>query len=309
MTPRWSPPPHSLLRRSELRRRGVHPRRLASDEFTQVIPGFWTPTAQPAPLHAIAQRLQHIVCPEAVISHVSAAEILGLPLPRGQRYECLRVLHVSLPPAARRRIGRRVHVHRRRPSQVRVVLGVRLSATLPMLCDLALQLSPLELVQVCDATVGPDAPWPRASLAELRELAGTSAPRPGLAAVRTALGSARERVESPKETELRLLLLARGFAEPEINRAVQVVDSHDERRGFRLDLSYREPRIAIEYDGDGHRTDRRQWLRDRRKDALLRGAGWEVVRVTQEDLRDPADLVARLDQLGAPRAGPLPLAA
>lgn len=150
---------------------------------------------------------------------------------------------------------------------------------------------------------------PHTSLAELRELAGASAPRPGLAAVRTALGSARGLVESPKETELRLLLLARGFVEPEINLAVQVVDSHGERRGFRLDLSYREPRIAIEYDGDGHRTDRRQWLKDRRKDALLRGAGWEVVRVTQEDLRDPADLVSRLDQLGAPRAGPLPLAA
>lgn len=69
---------------------------------------------------------------------MTAAEILGLPLPPGQRYERLRVLHVSLPPAARRRIGRQVHVHRRRPSEVRDVLGVRLSATLPMLCDLAL---------------------------------------------------------------------------------------------------------------------------------------------------------------------------
>lgn len=303
------PSPHSLLQRSELRESGVHPRRLASDEFVQVIPGFWTPAANPAPPMVIARRLQRAVCSDAVVSHVSAAEILGLPLPHQQRYASSRVLHVSLPPSARRRLGRRVHVHRRLPAEVRTYMGVRMSGTLPMLCDLDTRLTPLEVVQMCDALVGPDGPRPRTSLADLRALAEGAAHRPGLAAVRTAVAAARELVESPKETELRLLLRDAGFVEPEINRTVKVRDADGDPHTFRLDLSCRGPQVAIEYDGDGHRTDRRQWLKDRHKDNLLRSVGWEVVRVTQDDLDNPSDLVARLDQLGVPRRGQLPLSA
>ena len=149
--------------------------------------------------------------------------------------------------------------------------------------------------------------WVRTGLG--RALAEGAAHRPGLAAVRTAVAAARELVESPKETELRLLLRDAGFVEPEINRTVKVRDADGDPHTFRLDLSCRGPQVAIEDDGDGHRTDRRQWLKDRHKDNLLRSVGWEVVRVTQDDLDNPSDLVARLDQLGVPRRGQLPLSA
>ena len=40
--------------------------------------------------------------------------------------------------------------------------------------------------------------------------------------------------------------------------------------------------MAVEYDGDQHRTDRRQWREDRERDAALRAEGWEVIRVTAD---------------------------
>ena len=60
----------------------MHARRLASDEFREAVPGFCTPAAAPATLELAARTLQRKVLPGAVISHASAAELLGIPLPR-----------------------------------------------------------------------------------------------------------------------------------------------------------------------------------------------------------------------------------
>jgi len=105
---------------------------------------------------------------------------------------------------------------------------------------------------------------------------------PGCGRVRAALDSARPGVESPKETETRLLLVAAGLSEPEVQ--------HEVRDGGRLvaraDLAYPQLRIAIEYEGDGHRTSREQWRRDVQRQRDLEDLGWIVIRVTELDLRD-----------------------
>ena len=54
----------------------------------------------------------------------------------------------------------------------------------------------------------------------------------------------------------------------------------------RNDLAYPELRIAIEYEGDGHRTDRTQWRRDIRRQRELEDLGWIVIRLTEHDLHD-----------------------
>lgn len=298
MTPRWSPNPHSLLSRQTLLAEGVHPRRLASPEFTEVIPGYCTPTEAPASLHLIARVLQREAGRGTVISHVTAAELLALPLPFAQCYEVLGRLHCTVPPSLRRRLGPRVTVHARRPEPTRRWRGLTMSAPVRLLSDLAGELTPLELVQACDKLVGPQAHRPRIPLRELQILVDRASGIPGIKKVRQAVTQARERVDSPKETELRLLLLREGFLEPEINvwvRAPRTAES------FRLDLSYPWLKIAIEYDGDWHRTDRARFRKDRRKDDVLHELGWRVVRATDVDLTSPSPFLGRLHHLGAPQ--------
>ena len=298
MTPRWSPPPRSLLPRTLLLASGVHPRRLASTEFTEVIPGFCTPTAAPAELQVIARVLQREAGPGSVISHATAAEVLGLPLPAVQRYTILKQLHCTVPPERRRRMGPQVKVHARRPEATRRWLGLTMSSPVRLLSDLAGVLTPLELVQACDALIGPVTARPRVTLGELTRLVEEATSMPGIKKVRRAILAARERVESPKETELRLLLIGKGFAEPGINVPVRAPATGEQ---FRLDLAYPSLKIAIEYDGDWHRTDRARFRRDRRKDDVLHELGWRVVRVTDSDLGSPDDLLGRLEHLGTPR--------
>lgn len=302
MPPRWTPPASSLLSRALLLKRGVHPRRLASEEFVEPIPGYLTLASAPAPLHRVATVLQRELCPKALISHATAAELLDLPLPMNQRYAELSSIHVTIPPVMRQRLGPHVRVHRRRTTARVRSRGLFMPSPLDLLCGLAKTLSPLALIQVSDALVANSTDQPIITLATLRDQVDAATSYPGIKKVRVAVAASRERVESPKETELRLLLLEHGFAEPEINHPIRLSNGSDKPADFRLDLAYPHLRIAIEYDGDAHRTDQEQWAKDRRKDDMLHEAGWRVVRVTQRDLNKPDDLLTRLTALRVPRA-------
>jgi hypothetical protein len=59
-----------------------------------------------------------------------------------------------------------------------------------------------------------------------------------------------------------------------------------------LGLGWQEYLVAVEYDGDYHRTDRRQYVKDIRRLEMLEGMGWIIVRVVAED--HPADIVRRV---------------
>lgn len=305
MPPLWSPNPRSLLSRAELRARGVHSRRLASAEFTEAVPGFMTPAADPAALHLVARVLQNKALPGAVISHVSAAELVGAPLPSEHEYAQSGIIHCTLPAEARRRTGARVALHARTGPAATRVRGLQLSCPIALLCELAGMLDHGDLVACCDQILGPKSAFrPRPSLRALREQAATISGVHGIKRVRKALADARERVESPKETELRLLLQDEGFLEPVVNYEIRAPGTGE---GFRLDLAYPSLRIAIEYDGFWHSTDKERHRADRRKDDVLHELGWRVVRAADRDLSTSSDLLGRLIHLGAPqRRGPGP---
>jgi very-short-patch-repair endonuclease len=57
--------------------------------------------------------------------------------------------------------------------------------------------------------------------------------------------------------------------------------------------------VAAEYDGDQHRSDRRQYVRDIARIRKLERMGWIVVRVIAED--PPADIIARVQEALASR--------
>lgn len=300
MTSRWSPAPRSLYLRAELRARGIHPRRLASEEFVEVIPGYLTPSIAPAELSLSARLLQREVAPGAVISHCTAAELLGVPLPLHLEYARCKVVHCTMRPPHRRRSGRGAIFHTRATGATTSVKGVRVSGPLDLLAQLAGQLGHDGLVEAADQLVGPASKvHPRPGLENLREWARRARNTYNVRSVRAALADAREKVESPKETQTRLVLLRAGFAEPVINLPVRAPRSGER---FRIDLAYPSLRLAIEYDGFWHSTNRKRHADDRRKDDVLHELGWRVVRASDEDLRAPRNFLDRLRHLKAPMA-------
>src|SRR5699024_7692545 len=74
-------PPRRVFTRAGLLRMGVSRRRLSSSEFRRVLPGCYTLRDQPADLRQVARIAQSRVVPGGLISHVTAAELLRLPLP------------------------------------------------------------------------------------------------------------------------------------------------------------------------------------------------------------------------------------
>jgi very-short-patch-repair endonuclease len=91
----------------------------------------------------------------------------------------------------------------------------------------------------------------------------------GVAAV---LALADRRAESPMESRMRLALHLGGLPAPAVQHPVVA-------RGVRyyLDLAYPEAKLAIEYDGGDHRTQRRA-RRDLLREAALTALGWKILR-------------------------------
>lgn len=122
---------------------------------------------------------------------------------------------------------------------------------------------------------------------------------PGSGTIRAAMPLVRDRVESPKETATRLAVTAAGLPEPVVQHEIRL----DGILIARTDLAYPRLRIAIEYEGDGHRTDRAQWRTDIRRQRQLEDLGWIVIRLTEHDLHaGRASFLARLHRAIAQRS-------
>jgi len=112
---------------------------------------------------------------------------------------------------------------------------------------------------------------------------------PGLRQLETALGLVDSGAQSPRESYLRLLLFDAGLPRPQTQIPVLGVDGIPVAY---LDLGWEDYMVAVEYDGDHHRTDRRQYVKDIRRLEMLERMGWIIVRVVAEDR--PAAIVRRV---------------
>lgn len=92
--------------------------------------------------------------------------------------------------------------------------------------------------------------------------------------------------ESPKESWLRVVLIDAGLPRP--TTQIRVTDG---QRVAYLDMGWEEPMVALEYDGDHHRTDRGQYVRDIRRLEMVERLGWHVIKVVNEDR--PSDVIGR----------------
>jgi hypothetical protein len=95
---------------------------------------------------------------------------------------------------------------------------------------------------------------------------------------------------SPKESWLRLLLIDAGLPKP----TTQIPVNGGWRLVGVLDMGWEDYMVAVEYDGDQHRTDRRQFVNDINRLAKFQDLGWIVVRVVAE--HRPDDVVNRVYQ-------------
>lgn len=92
---------------------------------------------------------------------------------------------------------------------------------------------------------------------------------------------------SPRESRIRLWLLDCGFPRPE----TQIPVLKGSRPVAFLDMGWEKYGVAVEYDGDHHRKDRRQYVKDIERLRMLEAMGWIVIRVIAEDR--PAQWLAR----------------
>ncbi|AYG04462.1 endonuclease domain-containing protein [Gryllotalpicola protaetiae] len=182
-------------------------------------------------------------------------------------------------------------------ARLRTAFGFALVSPPDAWCQLAGELSREELVAVGDYLISgnPDDGRYRTPLATRLELADAvdrHARGRGAQKLRWALARVREGVDSRPESLLRLMVVAAGLPEPLVNDPTPVQGGS---LTLRPDLKFPQWRVALEYEGENHWSDRRQWARDQRRRELLEEAGWKVIRVFAADVfGDPVDFIARL---------------
>lgn len=125
--------------------------------------------------------------------------------------------------------------------------------------------------------------------ADVDLIAERYAGRRGIARARLAVSLSDAGSQSPKETWLRLVLINAGLPRPQTQIAVR--DEVGTAFAY-LDMGWDDVKVAVEYDGEQHRNDRRQYAWDIRRSEMLERRGWIVIRVVLGD--KPADIVRRV---------------
>ncbi len=255
--------------RTALRRVGY--RRL----FPLVYIAACTPTS-----HTVLVRAALLAWPRTFAVGRSAAVVWGVPLPAPD------VVHLGVPAEQARVQAAGVACARVKRPDVVEWRGQRLTTAARTFTDLAQDLWFAPLVEAGDALVRRGAVRP----AELVTAAAAARGRHARAA-RRAAALVRAGSDSGPETRTRLLAHLAGLPEPCLN-----VDVHrDGGWVARPDLSWPAYRVCVEYDGDHHRTDRRQWASDLARRENLEDAGWVVVVLTATDLfRRPGPSLMRI---------------
>lgn len=224
-----------------------------------------------------------LAVPGAVVGGYAAADILGADCaPRDPVIDLV---------VGRRRVrprhGVRIHQDVLGDDEVWFYEGVSVTSPARTVFDLARNLAHDDAVVAVDAIA-------HAHRLDVEGLltypAARTNPR-GSLRLPAVVADADARAESPPETRARLLMRRAGLA------PVPQLEVYDDLGVFvgRLDFAWEEIRLGAEYQGDHHRTDREQWLRDSRRTAEFAACGWPVLPITTRDVyRHQAEFVRRM---------------
>jgi hypothetical protein len=240
--------------------------------------------------------------PAAVLSHRSAAVIHRFRWAPAAWYDDDAPVQVMVPPGDKHRQRGGLALHRAvlDPEAVVVVNGEPCTSQARTLVDLARSGERrLLMVQLLDGELGRGCSVEDLR-AELDRLTGLR----GVRLARDRVDEARCGVDSPQETEMRLVLYDGGVmgARPDVR--IHDETGHTVARG---DVG--DPALMLwgEYDGYDVHTQRAAFRGDRAGDRWLERRGWHVMRFTDADLRRPTAMVA--EWLCAQRNAPMRIAA
>jgi len=193
----------------------------------------------------------------------------------------------------RRAAGVQAWEERIEADEIAVVDGMRITTPARTALDLARRCRKDVAVASIDAL----AQAVELKMADIELLVDRYRGRRGMKAARSALELVDGGAQSPKESWLRLLLVRAGFPRPQTQ--IPVRNEWGWAEAY-LDMGWEDVKVAVEYDGDQHRSSRYQYVKDIRRLETLGRMGWIVVRVVAED--HPDDVIRRVREARASRA-------
>lgn len=236
--------------------------RLRSLRYRRLFPDVYAPAALDVDLMLRARAAGVLVAGRGVVAGYAAAELRGASSgPPGCPVDVLCTENY-------RCAGLRVRRERLGPGETQTLDGVVITTPARAALDLARWAPTLtERIAAVDAL----AHVCRLDLGDVLVLRNRHLGGWGGRDVSAVLALVDPRAESPMESRARVALVLAGMP-PEVQYPVEL-----RGRRYRLDLAFPEQRIAVEYDGADHRTQRRARL-DLAREAALTAAGWRILR-------------------------------
>lgn len=218
---------------------------------------------------------------DAVLGGLSAAAMLGTKWLDGDRPAELIRGNRHAPD------GLRVHTWDVAIDEVCAIRGMRCTTAARTAFDIGRTLAGERAISILDALLN-------ATCITVTDVLAIADARPnhrGVRRLREAMALADPGAESPQETRVRLLLRTAGLPPPETQ--IEFGDRYG-ASFIRVDMGWRQWKVAVEYDGVQHWKDRRQRSWDIDRIAILEAMGWAVVRVSAEMLDRPEVVITRV---------------
>ncbi len=272
---------------------GLGKKRIDGGDLLRPFHGTRHPASVSLDLEARCRALVTRSSPQSFFCSVTAALIMGLPLPRAVQGDTR--LHLAVPAPARSSVARGVVGHKVQlmSSDVRRWHGLRVSSPERVWCELGQVLSVADLVAVGDHLIHWESPL--CSLDDLRAALARYPGRRGRTVLTEAIDLLDERSESPQESRLRVLLHSVGIVGLVANLRITV-----RGKRYRADLALPRWKVAIEYQSDYHR-DADQWRKDMSKRESIATIGWHTMEMNADDLSLGRELGERVRAVVANR--------
>jgi hypothetical protein len=181
--------------------------------------------------------------------------------------------------------GLRVRGDRLEPDEIQLIDDIPVTSPPRTALDLACWYPVMTAVPAIDAL----ARACELEVADVDALAERHQGRRGVRRARETLELVDAGAQSPKESWLRVILVQAGLPRPQTQ--LPIYDEFGQAVAY-LDMGWPDAKVAVEYDGDHHRSDRRQYNWDVRRLEMLERLGWIVIRVLAGDR--PAEVVSRV---------------
>lgn len=272
-----------------------------SGTWTSIRRGSYLPTAD-AQLLTAEQRHEALVRGTlsglrgpAVVSHCSAAVILGIPL----WSTSLATVHFTRPPTARngRSASMLIHACVIDPAETVVINGIVVTDAARTIADLARTLPFEQAVVAADGALQQGLTTREQLLAAAERTRGIRGSRAAMQVIAFADG----RNESVGESRSRVMMHRAGIPAPQLQFEVRDDD------GFligRSDYAWRKGRLLGEFDGltkygrllKPGETTGDVILKEKFREDAMRDAGARMVRWVWADLARPADVISRIQR-------------